>query len=184
MYEYAQTLNHDPWNEHKKDVDEDVCDFILEYPATCMVRYDFENFCGRLFPLSVLCALVASLKAIELAYEAYTDAMDGCDLWIGTPLHFACSYKAEPAIVQYLIKKQPAMLERTNQFGRTSLHVACVFKASTMALSYLLGRYPEAAKRCDKDGCTPLHLACENACTSITGNGGGILIAVNIRTVW
>jgi hypothetical protein len=161
-----KNLNHDPWDEFKKYHDESVADFIEYHPATCQVRYAFDHFTCQLFPLSMLCTLGASAHTIELAYGAFEEARFECDVWIGTPLHYACSYKAEPAIVQFLTRKEPSMLGKTNQFGRTPLHMACLFKAPAKSISHLVQMFPKAAAILDKDGYTPLHLACENGASA------------------
>jgi hypothetical protein len=161
-----KNLNHDPWDEFKKYHDASVADFIEYHPATCQVRYAFDHFTCQLFPLSMLCALGASAHTIELAYEAFEEARFECDIWIGTPLHYACSYKAEPAVVQFLTRKDPSMLGKTNQFGRTPLHMACIFKAPAKSISHLIQMFPKAAAIHDKDGYTPLHLACENGASA------------------
>ncbi|KAL3923235.1 MAG: hypothetical protein SGILL_001769, partial [Bacillariaceae sp.] len=159
-------LNHDPWDEFKKYSDPDVREFLERHPETASIMYDFTHFSGYIFPLSMLCTLGASPQTIEQAYKAYKPAIDECDVWIGTPLHYACSYKAKSNVVSVLISKQPAMLQRTNQFGRTPLHTACLFKGSTKMVSVLLQKFPRAAVIPEKDGYTPLHLACENGAHS------------------
>jgi len=161
-FKLFKRLNYDPWDYCNKYNDADVLQFLSEHPQTAMVMYDFEFFSGHIFPLSVLCALGASCKTIEQAYQAYEPAIDECDVWIGSPLHYACSYKAKPAVVKLLISMQPSMLEKTNQFGRMPLHMACLFKASSKTISVLLHKYPSAVDVAEKDGYTPLHLACEN----------------------
>jgi hypothetical protein len=96
-------LNHDPWDEFKKYYDEDVCKFIQKHPETCKVKYSFDHFSGEIFPLSIMCTMGVSQTAVQLAYEAYPEAKNKCDLWIGTPLHYyACSYKAEMTVVTFL----------------------------------------------------------------------------------
>ncbi|MFY7897538.1 MAG: ankyrin repeat domain-containing protein, partial [Candidatus Planktophila sp.] len=155
-------LNHDPWDEFKKFSDPDVCEFLQRHPETASILYDFTHFSGYIFPLSMLCTLGASPRTIEEAYKSYKPAIDECDVWIGTPLHYACSYKAKSTVINFLISKNPSMLQKTNQFGRTPLHTACLFKGSTKMVSVLLQKFPRAAVIPEKDGYTPLHLACEN----------------------
>ena len=160
-------LNFDPWDPMKMYNDKEVYEFFMEYPQTTKIRFDnLEHFSGYIFPLSVLCTLGASVKTITKCYEFYPEAIDECDVWIGTPLHYACSYKAKSNVVRYLISTKPSMLHQLNQFGRTPLHMACLFKSSTKTISLLLENYSEAVNIVDKDGYTPLHLACENSCNA------------------
>jgi Ankyrin repeats (3 copies)/Ankyrin repeats (many copies)/Ankyrin repeat len=156
-------LNHDPWDRFKKFNDGEVLNFLEEHPETAAIQYDFEFFSGHLFPLSVLCALGASsLSTIQRAYHAFPPALDECDPWIGTPLHYACAHKAKSSVVSFLMDQRPDMLRAKNQFERTPLHMACLFKASSKIVALLLEKDPTLADAVEKDGYTPLHLACEN----------------------
>jgi ankyrin repeat protein len=155
-------LNHDPWNEFKKYHDEDVRAFVRKHPDTCRVKYDFGHFANKIFPFTMLCTLGASRDSVKGVLDAYESAKDEDDMVIGTPLHYACTYKAKLAVIELLIQTDPTMLHRRNQFDRTPLHQASLFKASAKTVSYLVKQFPQAAETPDKDGYTPLHLACEN----------------------
>ena len=155
-------LNHDPWDEFNKYRDEDVSDFVRLHPETCKVRYDFEHFSSKLFPLSMLCSLNATRSTMELVHEAFEDAVKEEDLCIGTPLHYAATYKAKPSVVEFLVEAEESMLMSPNQFGRTPLHMACLFKAPSKTVALLVSECPSATQVVDKDGCSPLHLACEH----------------------
>ena len=158
-------LNHDPWDEYSRYDDEAMSDFISAHPDCCKVRYEFDSFAGQIFPLSVLCALGASRDTIELAHQAYPEAITDSTILVGTPLHYACSYKAPLEVIEYLIEKQPESLEATNHFKRTPLHMACLFKAEAQIISLLVQQFQQATGMQDKDGYSPLHLACENGAT-------------------
>ena len=155
-------LHHDPWDINNKYNDFEVFEFLEEHPETAAVSYDFEHFSGQIFPLSVLCTLGASLETVRLVYGAFPKAIDQCDPWIGTPLHYAMQHKAKAAVVSFLIRQHPFMLQERNQFGRLPLHTASLFKATSKTVSLLLEEYPQGADQVEKDGYTPLHLACEN----------------------
>lgn len=162
-------LNFDPWDDYSRFDDSEVKDFIQNYPWTCRVMYRFDNFAGRILPFSVLCAMKADVSTIEAAFEAYEEAVYECDPWIGTPLHYACSYHADKSVLKFLVKQDVAMLEQKNQFGRTPLHQACIFKTSARCVVPLLRLYSKAVLIHDeKDGYTPLHLACENGVSVAT----------------
>ena len=161
-------LNHDPWDEFKRYDDDDVRDYMEQHPETCDVKYDFDSFSGHIYPLSMLCSLGASARAIRSAYHANPAALHECDLWIGTPLHYACSYRAPAEVADFLVQRQPEALEMTNHFSRTPLHMACLFRAPVATVSLLLKRCPQVAEAADKDGYTPLHLACENGASPET----------------
>lgn len=64
-------LNLDPWNEASRYDDDDTCDVLIEHPETYQIKFEFEGFSGRIYPLSMLCALQASKDAVELAYDAF-----------------------------------------------------------------------------------------------------------------
>ena len=53
-------LNLDPWNEASRYDDDDTCDVLIEHPETYQIKFEFEGFSGRIYPLSMLCALQAS----------------------------------------------------------------------------------------------------------------------------
>jgi len=165
---HDKLINLDPWNDAVRYDDDDTRDFLIEHPETCRVKYEFEGFSGRIYPISMLCALAASKDAVEIAYDAFPVGIKESDLWVGTPLHYATayksspevveflilSYKSSPEVVEFLILKNPTGVESTNCYCRTPLHMGALFKA------------PKAAQIKDKEGYTPLHLACENAAES------------------
>lgn len=155
-------LNFDPWNEASRYDDDDMCDYILENPEPCDVKFEFEGFSGCIYPLSMCFALKASRDTIETVYDAYQPAIKETDFWVGTPYHYAGAYKAPPETVQFLIQKDPQGIEAVNYCGRTALHMGALFKAPRRSMELLCNKYPTAARIKDKEGYTPLHLACEN----------------------
>jgi len=155
-------LNFDPWNEAHRYDDDDTCDYLLENPEPCDVKFEFEGFSGCIYPLSMLYALKASRDTVEVAYDAFPPAIKETDLWVGTPYHYAGAYMAPSESVQLLIQKDPKGIEAVNYYGRTALHMGALFKAPTKSMELLCNKYPMAARIKDKDGYTPLHLACEN----------------------
>lgn len=159
-------LNLDPWNEKTRYDDDDTCDFLIDNPEVCGIKYEFEGFSGRIYPLSMLCALGASKDAVELAFDAFPPALKETDLWVGTPLHYAAAYQAPHDVVEYLIQKDPKGVESTNYYGRLPLHMGALFKASEKSMTHLLKAFPKGAQVKDKEGYTALHLACENGADS------------------
>jgi len=155
-------LNLDPWNEASRYDDDDTCDVLIDYPEPCGIKFEFEGFSGRIYPLSMLCALQASKDAAELAYEAFKPAIKETDLWVGTPFHYAAAYKAPAETVAFLLSKDSAGAESTNYYGRTPLHMGALFKSPEDSMKLLAEKFPKAAQIKDKEGYTPLHLACEN----------------------
>jgi len=155
-------LNFDPWNEAHRYDDDDTCDYLLENPEPCDVKFEFEGFSGCIYPLSMCYALKASRDTVEAAYDAFPPAIKETDLWVGTPYHYAGAYVAPPESVQFLIQKDPTGIEVVNYYGRTALHMGALFKAPRKSMELLCNKYPTAARIKDKDGYTPLHLACEN----------------------
>jgi hypothetical protein len=159
-------LNLDPWNEVGRYDDDDTCDVLIDHPEPCEFKFEFEGFSGRIYPLSMLCALKASKDAVELAYEAFKPAIKESDLWVGTPFHFIAAYKAPAETVEYMISKDPRGVESTNYYGRTPLHMGALFKAPEDSMKLIAEKFPKAAQIKDKEGYTPLHLACENGASA------------------
>jgi ankyrin repeat protein len=155
-------LNFDPWNEAMRFDDDDTCDYLIENPEPCKVKFEFEGFSGCIYPLSMCYALKASKDTVEAAYDSFPLAIKETDLWVGTPYHYAGTYGADQEIVQFLIQKDPKGIEVVNYYGRTALHMGALFKAPRASMEILCNKYPMAARIKDKEGYTPLHLACEN----------------------
>jgi len=155
-------MNIDPYNDSSKFDNDEACDAIKDYPDACGLKYEFEGFSGKTYPLSMLCALQASKDAVKKAYEAFPAAIGETDLWVGTPFHYAISYKGRSDVLDFLCKKDPKGVESTNYYGRTPLHMGALFKASEKSMKVVLKAFPRAVRVKDKEGYVPLHLACEN----------------------
>jgi len=155
-------LNYDPWNEATRYDDDDMCDYVIENPEPCNVKFEFDGFSGCIYPFSMCYALKASLDTVESVYDAFPAAIKETDWWIGTPFHYAGAYKAPAEIVEFLIRRDPKGIEATNYYGRTALHMGALYQAPTRSMLILCKKYPMAARIKDKDGRIPLHLACEN----------------------
>jgi hypothetical protein len=120
---FVNLLNLDPWDKTSKLNESQIVHVIDNCPAFCSVKYTFEGFHGSLFPLSALCALDASISTIKKCYQAFPDAITKADAWVGTSLHYACSYHASLDVVEFLAKKNPLALKSVNQFHRLPLHM-------------------------------------------------------------
>ena len=155
-------LNFDPWNAARRYDDDDFCDYVLDNPEPCTIKFEFDGFSGCIYPFSMCYALQASRDTVEAVYDAFPVAAKESDWWIGTPYHYAGTYGAKAEIVQFLIQKNPKGIEATNYFGRTALHMGALFKAPIASMELLCNKYPMACQIKDKDGYIPLHLACEN----------------------
>jgi len=109
---------------------------------------------------------------------------DATDLFanvLGASLHAACSTKLQAgdtgsglAVVELLLARG-AILEWSDQSGRSALHAACT-NGNTALASLLLERGADS-NRCDARGCTPLHLAAsevamEHAAEAALDGGG------------
>ena len=121
--DFVQLLNMDPWNRESKLDEKRIFDMIEQKPSLCSQKYTFEGFHGCIYPLSALCALSASIAMIRKCYLAYPQAITKADAWVGTSLHYACSYHASLPIVEFLSKKHPLALKAMNQFNRLPLHM-------------------------------------------------------------
>jgi hypothetical protein len=124
-------LNLDPWDLDTELDDDAIQDIIFEHPSCCRMKYAFEGFNGSVYPISVLCALGASVATIKKCYKAFPDAFDDADDWVGTPLHYACSYRASMEVAEYIVKMDLHMLKQTNRFNRVPLHMYVVLSTYT-----------------------------------------------------
>lgn len=121
--EFFCLINQDPWNKESSVDDDRLGQIVDHHPQYCRKKYKFEGFNGSIYPLSALCALGASVTTIKKCYNAYADAITEADAWVGTSLHYACSYQAPLEVVEYLAKKNPFALKAVNQFKRLPLHM-------------------------------------------------------------
>jgi hypothetical protein len=120
---FVNLLNSDPWDKDEKLDESKLLHVISCHPYYCSVKYSFEGFHGSIYPLHAFCALGASLLAIEKCYHAFPDAITKTDAWVGTCLHYACSYQAPIHVVEFLTEKNPLALMAVNQFNRLPLHM-------------------------------------------------------------
>lgn len=155
-------LNFEPWNEARRFDDDDFCDYVLDNPEPCKIKFEFDGFSGCIYPFSMCYALKASIDTVEAVYDAFPAAIKETDWWIGTPYHYAGAYGSPPDLVRFLTKKDPKGVEAINYYGRTALHMGAIFKAPVQSMEILCNKFPKACQIKDKDGYIPLHLACEN----------------------
>lgn len=120
---FVSLLNADPWDENLKLDESTILHLIHCHPHYCSVKQSFEGFHGNIYPLYAICALGASLATVKKCYHAFPDAITKADSWVGTCLHYACSYRAAFPVVEYLAKKNPLALKAVNQFSRLPLHM-------------------------------------------------------------
>jgi ankyrin repeat protein len=179
-------INHDPWTNHKTPIyDDDLTyDLILKNPRVCRKKYSFDFAKDKLYPFSVLCALGASERTLSECYKAYPHAAAWNDGFIGTPMHYACSYRAPMEVIKFLIEEvrvddesssssgssqgsddgdKNSMIWSTNHMFRLPIHLACMAQAPIEILKLLIDEYKQGLARVDKDGMTPLHYACDHA---------------------
>jgi len=155
-------LNFDPWNAARRFDDDDFCDYVLDNPEPCTIKFEFDGFSGCIYPLSMCYALKASIDTVEAVYDAFPAAIKETDWWIGTPYHYAGAYGSQPEIIRFLLQKDPKGVDAINYYGRTALHMGALYKAPEKSMELLCNKYPMACQIKDKDGYLPLHLACEN----------------------
>jgi hypothetical protein len=159
-------LNFDPWNNAHRFDDDDLCDYVLDNPEPCKIKFEFDGFSGCIYPLSMCFALKASQDTVEAVYDAFPAAVKETDWWIGTPYHYAAAYKAPAETVKFLLQKNPKGVEVVNYYGRTPLHLGALFKAPAQSMELICNKYPLATRIKDKDGSIPLHMACEHGAES------------------
>lgn len=158
-------LNHDPWDRNNGFKDEDAKAIIKKHPETCKEQYRFEATKDKMYPLSMLCALGASASTLKACYKAYPPAMEFDDGWIGTPMHYACTYRAPREVLKFLIDKDDSedMIEKVNLKKRLPLHLAAMIKTPVENIMLLIKEYHKGLAAVDCGGMTPLHLACNRS---------------------
>jgi ankyrin repeat protein len=159
-------LNKDPAKEHSVYSDDDFMDLIIESPIECKMKYAFDAFSddptAKMYPLSMLCALGASITAIRECYEAHKIAIHEKDIWIGTPLHYACIYGASLKVIKYLVGIDNNLLKEVDKKNLTPIHVAIISEAEPEVVSFLAEASIDSLQMVDMNGMMPLHLACDN----------------------
>jgi hypothetical protein len=154
---------------------------LQRYPEAAQVRYrppseehhSLHLSSSPCYPLTFFCAM-GNLEGMEVAYNAYPEAMGHADHWLGTPLHYACYHGVDAQVVQFLLTKYPEAARTTNDHYQSPLHLACACPSlnTGRVIELLLEVFPGAAQLADQDGMTPLHWACSscygaNPCTDI-----------------
>lgn len=137
--------------------------FLMRYPRTCKVKFNFSHFEGVFLPpLTMLCVLGATVETLEVVTKFYPSAMREIDSWLGTPLHYAVGHgNVRPDIISFLADTRPEMLAAKNSSGQTPLHVACARRAHYKIVSLLFQKNRKVATITDKQGRTPYKVAIE-----------------------
>jgi ankyrin repeat protein len=160
--ELFKLLNRNPLSESNSFSDNAVTAFLLEHPEVCAVRYAFEAFNEPIYPLSMLCTLRPSAYAVQLCFEAYEDAIDSKDTWVGAPLHYACAFGASKDVVDYLTMNENDCVRFINRRKQIPLHLACGSQCSKEVAALLIAEYPMTLEMADEECMMPLHRACDN----------------------
>jgi hypothetical protein len=161
-------LNKDPTKKDSGYSDDNFMDLIIENPDGCTIKYAFDAFRddrirAKMYPLSMLCALGASITAIRECYEAHKIALHEKDVWIGTPLHYACIYGASLDVIKFLVGINDNLLVEIDERGKlTPLHMAIISEAKPEVVSFLVEASSASLQMVDMNGMMPLHLACES----------------------
>lgn len=169
LMELYTLLNVDPHTVHDTTLQEErILSLLASNPEYCSEKFKLEAFSESVYPLSILCAIGASVSAVTTCRDTFPDAIQACDSYVGTPLHYACSYQASLEIVQFLVEANPDMLTKTNRFGRSALHMACMFAAEPTVVGFLLDQLPSLATQVDTESMTPLHICCDSNANNTT----------------
>lgn len=152
-------LDIDPFSKSHSTYNEDaITDVIFLDPASCSKKYKFECFGGEIYPFSMLCALGASNKILQMCHNAFPQASKEKDIWIGTPLHYACAYLGSIDNVKWLMDRSPGSAASMNRLRRTPFHAVCLFNPRPDILQVLIDLAPMGLQSADKDGNTALHV--------------------------
>ena len=152
-------LDIDPFSKSHSNYNEDtIADVIFLDPSSCSRKYKFECFGGEIYPFSMLCALGASHRLLKLCFDAFPQAGKEKDIWIGTPLHYACAYLGSIENVKWLMEISPGSAASMNRLRRTPFHAICLFNPRPEILQVLIDLAPMGLQSADKDGNTALHV--------------------------
>ena len=161
--ELFSILDIEPWSsDNTKYSDEELMDAIEADPESVKKKYRFEFFGVVIYPFSMMCAIGASMDAIQMCYDVFPEALHENDPWVGSPLHYASGYEGPVDVVRWLLEQDSGMTSMLNRLKRSPFHIACQFNPRSSVLEALLEVAPKGLQVTDKYGCTPLHLACEN----------------------
>ena len=133
-------------------------DVLLRHKKSCA---SVRNADGKV-PLHYAAAAGsrASTATIDALVAAYPS---GCAIKesknSSCPLHYACAFKAPPAVIEGLIMSFPGVTMERDCTGAVPLHLALVYGASSSVVRRLLDVSPESAALVDGKGRLPLHLA-------------------------
>ena len=155
-------LNIDPWDrEGSVYSDNEAVAAMQRDESVCATKYNFEAFENKLYPLFMLCAIGASLEAVQTCFEKYPAALDERDHTGSSPLHYASSYAGDVDIMEWLMAKKPSQLDEVDVLKRSPFHVACLYNARVTTLKVLISKSPNGLAALDYEGNTTLHVATE-----------------------
>jgi len=149
---------------------------LTDFPELCKERLLFGNRKGygiyshqKVYPLIQLCFRQAPFELVELAYNAYPEALKNTsDVGKYTALHWACSgANVNPKVIKLLVEKYPGALAIKSWGGRTPLHHACENNAPLEVVQFVAQRCPHDIQARDNYSNLPLHLVCGNPKASL-----------------
>lgn len=176
-----------PLHQREKDIAQDnICDWIQSNPISCQVKYLLPGYDGPCYPLSYFCS-IGFVRGLQVAYNAYPEAIGYCDTYVGTPLHYAllsCHSNTTNNVIeliQELLRLFPEAVRLANHRTekRTPLHSACILDnpippsvtknvhhssvlPNVNVIELLLRYYPSAVQLSDNVyGMTPIHAVCQ-----------------------
>ena len=158
-----EILDIDPWDREGSKYSNKAAMAAMERePSVCAEKHDFDAFGHQLYPFAMLCAIGASLEAVQLCYDKYPEAMAIKDPNVGTPLHYACAYAGSAEVVEWLIEKKKDHLSEVDLLQRSPFHVACLYSARIEILKVLVTKLPKGLEAKDYESNTTLHVAAEH----------------------
>lgn len=135
-----------------------LIDFMKKHPLVLQVIYHFEAFEHSCWPLHYF-AVTSSIRALNMAYNIFPEAIGMTDSFRDTALHHSSSVHASVSVLQFLLDRFPEAAKHTNDSHQTALHSAFVVGLPPMEMvQLLLKAYPTSTQLVDSDGNTPLHL--------------------------
>jgi hypothetical protein len=151
-------LNIDPFSKSDYNENAIIAEITLD-PVSCSHKYKFDAFGGPIYPFSMLCALGASTKLLQICFSAFPEAANEKDIWVGTPMHYATAYLGTVATVRFLMDISPESASSLNRLHRTPFHAICLFNPRSDILQTLVDLAPTGLRIADKDGNTALHVS-------------------------
>jgi hypothetical protein len=133
-------------------------------PLVCQLRLPSTDG-DFYFPLTYFC-ITSAHTLVQACYQAFPEAIGmvtnaAANNNLGV-LGDAIQHEADPEIIEFLIRRFPDAVKRTDENQQTPLHWACELQSDFRIVQLLLDVFPAAAQLVDCNGNSPLHIFLQN----------------------